>query len=168
MKNMYLKCAWVLMFILICSLGIASAGVSGQDSDKDTEDTPIEKLIKEYADVKGSRDFIASGSEMILARSLIRRTNLAPVASEVDVLEVLKMQNVAPDKLQEFEKDLKAALASYEYYGKADSKNGKVDVYLTRDKSGIVNELVIYNPQTQTLNSLKGSISPSTLESIKQ
>lgn len=153
---------------LLCSFAGLGAE-SGEQSDSDNGNnsyTPVENVIKKYADVKGSRDLIASGNQMTLARSLIRRTPLASVASEVDVLEVLKMQNAAEDKILDFEKDLKTALKSYEYYGQTDTKNGKVDIYLTRENKDTIDELVIYNPAIKSLNSLKGHISASQLLNI--
>ena len=162
------KYVWAFVLTLLCSSSIVSAQSADQKSLHDTDDTPIERLIIKYAAIKGSRDFIASGNQIILARSLIKRTNLAPIAAEVNVLEVLKMQNAEPNEIQAFEKDLKSALTTYKYYGKADSKNGKVDVYFTQNSKGNIDELVIYNPENQTLNSLKGDISPALVQSVNQ
>lgn len=145
----------VLAVALCCTVGTASA------------QTPVEKVIREYADVKGARDFIASGGEMVLARSLIRRTPLAAIASEVDVLEVLKMQNASSEDIGRFEASLAAALASYRHYGKAETKNGQVDVYISSSDADTVSELVIYNPAIYSLNSLKGSLSASRLLEIR-
>lgn len=163
MKNNNILTALVIM--LSCSFMVT---LNAQNISKNgaSSRTPVEKVINKYADIKGARDLIASGSQMTLARSLIKRTPLASVASEVDVLEVLKMQNAAEDKIQDFEKDLKAALKSYEYYGKTDTKNGKVDIYLTRENKDTIDELVIYNPAIKSLNSLKGHISASQLLNI--
>lgn len=125
--------------------------------------TPVEDVITKYSNVKGSRDFIASGPAMTLARSLIRRTPLACIAPEVEVLEVLKMQNASEEDIRNFEKDLMTALESYEYYGKSDAPNGIVDVYIDKATDGIVGELVIYNPVIYSVNSLRGDLSADKL-----
>lgn len=144
----------IIILICFCAAGAAFA------------QTPVEKVITKYAGTKGSKDFIASGGEMILARSLIRKTPLAAIAPDVDVLEVLKMQNAPDDILNDFEKDLKAALASYDYYGKTQGKNGLVNIYITRSGKDIIDELVIYNPEIHSVNSLKGTISATKLQKL--
>ena len=64
---------------------------------------------------------------------------------------------------EEFQKELNAALNSYQYYGKHDSKNGKVDVYVEVPENGYVRELVVYNPAIYTLNSLHGRFTVKSL-----
>lgn len=130
--------------------------------------TPVEKLIESYSDVKGARDFIASGRKMVIARSLIKKTDLAAIASDVDVLEVLKMQNASSDAIGRFEDDLKTALAGYEFYGTEESQNGKVEIYLRNGDEGSIEELVIYNPLTHSLNSLKGKFTVQELLNLKK
>lgn len=127
--------------------------------------TPVEDLILKYEDVRGARSFIATGAKMLIARSLILRTPVAPIADDVQELAVLKMQNVSQTRKNAFSKDLAVALKSYEYYGKADSSNGMVDVYVIPPSGGIVTELVIYNPEIYSLNSLKGRF---TVEDLLQ
>lgn len=131
--------------------------------------TPVEKVITEYSKVRGSRDFIASGGgEMILARSLIRKTPLAAIAPDVDVLEVLKMQNASKQDIGNFVRDLKSALASYDYYGQAQGTNGIVNIYITRSGQDTISELVIYNPEIYSVNSLKGTMSLEKLMQISK
>lgn len=130
--------------------------------------TPVESLIDRYSEVKGARDFIASGGKMNVARSLIRNTQLASIAPDVDVLEVLRMQNASPADIKRFETDLKSALKGYEFYGKDDSPNGTVEIYLMNGSNGTIEELVIYNPEKQALNSLKGRFTKQELMSIKE
>lgn len=139
---------------ILCTLIVAGATYA---------QTPVENVISKYSNVKGSRDFIASGPGMTLARSLIRRTPLACIAPEVEVLEVLKMQNASEDDIRHFEEDLMAALKSYEYFGKADAPKGIVDVYIDKSSDGIVGELVIYNPVIYSVNSLRGDLSAEKL-----
>lgn len=128
--------------------------------------TPVEKVISKYADVRGAKDLIASGGKMILARSLIRKTPLAAIAPDVDVLEVLKMQNAPTAAIKDFEKDFNAALKSYEYYGRTQGNNGLVDIYITMSDDDIIDELVIYNPEIYSVNSLKGSMRKTQLLEI--
>lgn len=128
--------------------------------------TPVEGVISHYEDVKGARNFIASGGKMVIARSLLRNTEVAPIASEVEKLAVLKMQNAAPSVKGEFVSELDAALKKYEYYGHQETKNGEVDIYVLPSGSDTVSELVIYNPAIYSLNSLYGNFSVQSLLSL--
>ena len=125
--------------------------------------TPVETVISHYEDVKGARNFIATGGKMTIARSLLRKTEVAPIASEVEKLAVLKMQNATPSVRGEFVDELDAALKKYEYYGHQATKNGEVDIYVLLSGSETVSELVIYNPVIYSLNSLYGNFSVQTL-----
>ena len=125
--------------------------------------TPVETVISHYEDVKGARNFIATGGKMTIARSLLRKTEVAPIASEVEKLAVLKMQNAAPSVRGEFVGELDAALKKYEYYGHQATKNGEVDIYVLPSGEDTVSELVIYNPVIYSLNSLYGNFSVQTL-----
>ena len=145
---------------------LLAAGVFTQEAM--AQKTPVEKLIERYSEVKGARDFIASGGKMVIARSLIKKTELASIAPDVDVLEVLRMQNASSSDIVRFEKDLKSALAGYEFYGTEESPNGTVDVYIMKGDGGMVDELVIYNPRIHSLNSLKGSFTTQELLDIRK
>lgn len=125
--------------------------------------TPVETVILHYEDVRGARDFIATGGKMAIARSLLRNTEVAPIASEVEKLAVLKMANAAPSVRGEFVDELDEALKKYEYYGQQNTKNGVVDIYVLPSDSETVRELVIYNPSIFSLNSLYGTFSVQTL-----
>jgi hypothetical protein len=125
--------------------------------------SPVERLVVKYADVKGAKDLVAKGTKMDLARPLIRKTSLAPIADNVDELAVLRLQNASEQDKARFQKELNAALKSYQYYGKHDSKNGKVDVYVEVPENGYVRELVVYNPAIYTLNSLHGRFTVKSL-----
>jgi hypothetical protein len=102
---------------------------------------------------------------MILARRLLKSTQVAPVAQDVDELYILKMQTASQSAQEKFARDLSLALKSYEYYGKQPSKNGEVNVYIHRMAPGSSNidELVIYNPEIYSLNSLIGQFTASQL-----
>ena len=125
--------------------------------------TPVEKVILDYEGAGGARSFIAQGVRMALARQLMKATQVAPVASDVDKLYVLKMEGAESDVRSEFVHNLYGALAEYRYYGQCPSKNGEVDVYYMPAGEGFVKELVIYNPAIYSLNSLYGDF---TLEQL--
>ena len=118
--------------------------------------TPVEKTILNYENVSGARSFIAQGLSMALARQLMKATQVAPVASDVDALYVLKMDGASSEERSKFVHDFSHALDVYTYYGKCPSKNGEVDVYYLPSDKDTVKELVIYNPVTYSLNSLYG------------
>ena len=118
--------------------------------------TPVEKVIIKYEDVSGARNFIAQGLRMTLARKLLKSTPVAPIASEVDELAVLKMEGTSQKVRLDFVADLDHALKSYDYYGKQQTKNGEVDIYILRCGPDSAEELVIYNSGIFSLNSLHG------------
>lgn len=128
--------------------------------------SPVDELIVRYAEVKGARDFVARGSRMSLVRGLLRNYPLAPVADQVEDLYVLKMEKASDQDKADFLAGLQSALKSYEYYGKFNGKNGLVDVYVFRSGPETVSELVIYNPEIYSLNSLGGHFSVSSLLSL--
>lgn len=148
-----------IVVILAVMLG-AAAGLSAQ--------TAVEKVIIKYEDTSGARYFIAQGARMVLARRLLQSTQVAPIAKDVEELYILKMQDASQSARTMFENDLKAALRSYEYYGKQPSRNGEVDVYIHRGSTGTVDELVIFNPAIDSLNSLSGSFTDSQLLALKK
>ncbi len=125
--------------------------------------TPVENVIIKYEDVSGARNFVAQGVRMILARKFIQATPVAPIASDVDALYVLKMQDTPHSTRVMFVHDLDDALKAYEYYGRHPSKNGEVDVYVHHTGPDAVDELVIYNPAIYSLNSLYGNFTVQEL-----
>ena len=156
----------IIMLLIVCVAAyIVDEGAMAQEASDAT--TPIEKLIVRYSDVKGARDFIAVGGKMAVARSLIRATPMAAIAADVDELAVLKMGNVPEGERKQFESDLHETLKGYRYHGQERSKNGLVDVYLLMADDDEVEEVVIYNPEIFSLNSLKGLFSVKSLLSIE-
>ena len=125
--------------------------------------TPVEKIIIKYEDIKGARDLVLSGAKLSLARGLIRQTQVGSLADDVDKLAVLKMGNASQQDKTRFYDDLVVALKSYQYCGKHPSKNGPVDVYISAPSGEIVKELVIYNPAIYSLNSLYGTFTIDSL-----
>ena len=129
--------------------------------------TPVERLISKYEDVQGAKEMDAQGAKMPIARIMIRQTPVAPIASDVDQVSVLKMGGASRQYQNLFLKDLDETLKSYDFIGKHNSKNGMVDVYILKSGSQTVRELVIYNPQLCVLNSLKGSFSLEELQKLE-
>lgn len=129
--------------------------------------TPVERLITKYEDVQGAREMDAQGAKMAIARIMIRQTPVAPIASDVDQVSVLKMGDVSRQYHSLFLKDLDQTLKSYDYIGRHNSKNGMVDVYILKSGPQTVRELVIYNPELCVLNSLKGSFSLEELQKLE-
>lgn len=128
--------------------------------------TPVEELIVRYGEVKGARSFVARGTTVIFARGLLRNYELAPIANKVEELYVLRMGGASRQEQDNFMSDLKETLKVYEYYGMFDGKEGLVDIYVTRCVPDTVSELVIYNPELWSLNSLEGNFSVSSLLSL--
>lgn len=128
--------------------------------------TPVEELILRYGEVSGARDFVAKGVTMTLVRGLLKNYDLAPIASEVDQLYVLRMGGASVQEQDSFMEELNDTLKAYEYYGKFDGKEGLVDIYVTRNTPETVTELVIFNPELWALNSLGGNFSVSSLLSL--
>lgn len=148
---MFRRYVMVMMTCMMTVAGLASA------------QTPVEKVIIKYEDTEGARYFLAQGVKMAFARKLIQTTQMAPIASEVDELAVLKMENAPQYTRVKFVADLNDALKSYEHYGRYETKNGDVDIYILRSGPDSVEELVIYNPEIFSLNSLHGSFTVSQL-----
>lgn len=144
-------------------VALFAAGVYAADAQ-----TPVEKVILKYENVSGAKEFVAQGGRMALARSLLKRTPVAPVASDVSELAVLKMENASRQSQLLFERDLKEALKDYEYRGRQDSKNGMVDIYVLYSGKDKVRELVIYNSAILSLNSLYGSFSVDSLLELEK
>ena len=131
--------------------------------------TPAEELIQKYEGADGARCFNARGLSMALARKLISNTPLAPIASDVTEVAVLKMAAVQPSVQKHFVADLDKVLdEGYKYYGIYPSKNGKVKVYVHYSGPETVDELVVYNPAIYSLNSLFGKFTAESLMKISQ
>jgi len=130
--------------------------------------TPVEEVIVKYSEVKGARNFIAKGGKLALARSLLDRTPVAPVSDDVEELAVLKMMNVSQESKESFLNDLTDALKSYDYYGRQETKNGTVDIYVLKKTEDTVEELVIYNAGIYSLNSLYGNFTAESLLKLRK
>ena len=127
--------------------------------------TPVERLISRYADVSGAKVTDAKGSTMSVARVILKRTPVAALAPDVDEVDILKMGGASKQYQMKFKEDLEETLKSYEFHGTHEGKNGMVDIYILPSGKDVVDELVIYNPEILTLNSLQGSF---TIEALKK
>ena len=128
--------------------------------------TPVEAVVLKYDNVSGAKSFVAQGLRMDLARRLLASTPVAPIASDVDELAILKMEGAPQGVQKRFVSDLEDALEKYEYYGRFPSKNGPVKVYVHYSSPGKVDELVIFNPEICSLNSLYGNFTTQSLQQI--
>lgn len=146
---------FISSIILLCCSALPSEG-----------QTPVESVIAKYKDIKGARNVAVSGGRMSLARSLLKSTPVAPIASDVKSLAVLKMDDVGEPDRSFFESELKTALEAYMYYGRQQVKKGIVDVYVMLSGQDKVSELVIYNPAIFSLNSLSGEFSVCDLMAL--
>ena len=133
------------------------------------EVTPAEKIMLEYEDSQGASYIEAKGMSMRIARVMIRKTPAAPVADKITEVSVLKLENADDSTKSDFHKNLEATLKQYTYVGKSNSANNDVvDVYISRPENDFVYEMVIFNYEKCTLNSLRGRIPVSLLMSMQK
>lgn len=145
-----------IVSVLVCV--VTSAQTSSQHGQ-----TPVQEVIFKYAGTQGARNYIADGLKLTLARKLMRSTPIAPIAPDVDELAILKMEDTPGNVRSRFVHDLGDALKKYDSYGTHPSKNGDVDIYILRTGPASVVELVIYNPEIYSLNSVHGTFTLSQL-----
>ena len=131
--------------------------------------TPAEKIMLEYEDSQGASFIEAKGMSMRIARVMIRKTPAAPVADKITEVSVLKLENADDSTKSDFHKNLEATLKQYTYVGKSNAANNDVvDVYISRPENDLVYEMVIFNYEKCTLNSLRGQIPVSLLMSMQK
>ena len=100
---------------------------------------------------------------------MIRKTPAAPVADKITEVSVLKLENADDSTKSDFHKNLEATLKQYTYVGKSNAANNDVvDVYISRPENDLVYEMVIFNYEKCTLNSLRGQIPVSLLMSMQK
>ena len=56
--------------------------------------TPAAELVEKYKDVKGTRNFVARGVLMKLARTMMKEYSIAPLAHKVEEVSVLRVDRV--------------------------------------------------------------------------
>ena len=118
--------------------------------------TPAQDLIQKYGEINGGRLVAVSGSKMVFARPVLKRYTIGPMADAVESVMVLNMKKTPAQDREVFMNDMKNTLKEYRYYGKSGSPDGLIDVYVHMKTEDCVDELVVFNPHSFTLNSLIG------------
>ena len=130
--------------------------------------TPAADLVEKYKDVKGARNLVAKGTLMNMARPMLKKYNVAPIAHKVEEMSVLRMDRTSPEVRQEFLEALNKVLGQYVYAGKSDTPNGVVDAYVHLVSPEIADELVVFNPELCAFYSLSGMFTRDELLSIQK
>lgn len=125
--------------------------------------TPAEELVARHAEVKGARSIEVRGAKMKFARPILKRFPIGPLADYVTEVTVLDVDRTSPESKERFLGDLALTLRQYRYSGKSDTPNGLVDVYVHLYSDSIVDELVIFNPESNVLNIIDGRFSVEDL-----
>jgi hypothetical protein len=146
------KIVLLVAFFLVTTLGFAT--------------TPAQDLIKKHSEIKGGRVLAASGSKMVFVRPALKRYTIGPMSDSVVEVMVLSMKKTPAQDREIFNEDMKKTLREYRYYGKSGSPDGLVDVYVHMKTEDCVDELVVFNPHTFTLNSLIGDFPVEKLLSL--
>ena len=128
--------------------------------------SPLQELMYKYEDVRGVRHIVAQGRVMNVVRPMLNKYPIAPLAPKVEEMSLIKMANVSPDIKRQFIKDLDVALLPYLSTGKSQMPNGLVDTYVHQCEDGIVDELVVFNPELMVLYVMKGKFTPEELQKI--
>ena len=129
-------------------------------------DTPAEVLIDKYQRVEGFKRVKAQGSTMAFARPVIKRYPIGPMADSVERVSVMRFNKAEADKNEAFMADFNKVMKQYQYYGKSETPDGLVDVYVHLESPDTVDELVIYNEHKETVNSLVGVFPVKSLLSL--
>lgn len=127
----------------------------------------LKSLVAEYSQVEGAKTITASGVKMAVMRKALKMTPVAPIASEVESVEILKMKNASDQDRSRFESVLNRVLAQYTDCGQHSSPNGPVEVYVLMKNPKLAKELVIYNREIFSLNILYGDFSVESLQELQ-
>ena len=147
---------------LVASLALCLA-VSAQTSSQ----TPVQALITSYDSVKGIKVFEAKGATMAIARSYIRKSPMGPLADNVHVVTLMLMDKASDQTKGKFLPALRQTLTSYQFYGRKAGMDGRiVEVYGSKIKNGVVDELVIFNSDLYSLFSLRGPYPVDALQAL--
>jgi hypothetical protein len=131
--------------------------------------TPAEDLMLSAAESKGVQVIEGKGFLMKFARSAIRKTPLKPLADQVTEVTVCKMEKAPEDFITGFVGELREILKAYQFYGIKPGEEGRLaEVYGNYPENGIVTELVVFNPELNSLFSLRGRYTVEELISIDQ
>lgn len=124
--------------------------------------------MSSYDGKKGVTVLVAKGASMSIARRHIKKSPLKPLAGNVQEVTIMIMKKASKELKAEFMPVFRKTVKSYPFYAKETGLDGNlVEVYGNAAKDGVVTELVIYNPVTCTLFSLRGSYPISELEKLK-
>lgn len=140
--------------ILFVMLNVSIAAFAG---------SPAKEFVSRYEGIKGSRMIQVSGAKMALARPVLKKFPIGPMADSVDEVVVLRVDKASDKVKADFLDDMKNSLIKYVYYGKSETQKGLVDVYVHPKSEELVDELVIYNPEIWVLNILSGDFPVSDL-----
>lgn len=127
--------------------------------------TPAEKFLESFCEVKGAKKTEARGAMMIFARPVLKKFPIAPMANDVEEVTVLNLGKASELDKERFVSEMTKMLEDngYIYNGKFDSPNGPVDVYAHLKTDTLVDELVVFNPDLYALNILLGNFSVEKL-----
>ena len=129
--------------------------------------TPVEDLMNTTADIKGAQLIEGKGFVMKFARAAIRKTPMKPLAEQVTEVTVCKIDKASPDFINDFVTELRDVLKGYQFYGvKPGEEGAPVEVYGNYPDKNIVREIVVYNPESHTLFSLRGEYTVEQLLSL--
>ena len=128
--------------------------------------TPIQELMHSYQDARGSRHIVAQGSVMNMVRPMLKRYPIAPLAPKVEEMALIKMSKADKAVRQQFALDLTRAVESYVSTGKSQMPDGLVDTYVHLLEDGLIDELVVFNPESMILYAMKGIFTPEELQKI--
>lgn len=124
-------------------------------------------FIDTYKDCKGARAISVKGAKLALARPFLSKRAIAPVMDHISAITLLKMQDASDEDREHFMNDMSSALEPYLYYGKWNSVDGTVDVYVMPQGSDVVKELVVFNPVICTIYSICGDFTVENLLDLK-
>ena len=118
--------------------------------------TPVQDLLKKHSEIKAGRFIEASGSKMVFVRPVLKRYTIGPMSDCVESVMLLSLKKTPESDRKAFMAEMNTTLAKYRYYGKSGSPDGLIDVYVHMKTEDCVDELVVFNPHSFTLNSLIG------------
>jgi hypothetical protein len=129
--------------------------------------TPVQTFMSSFDDVRGVKVFEAKGAVITFARAHIRKSPLEPLADNVQEVTLMMMKKASDQTIGEFLPALRQTLATYQFYGRKTGMDGRiVEVYGSKIKNGVVDELVIFNSDLNSLFSLRGSFPVADLQAL--
>lgn len=163
-KSVEEKNGFVKSVLIVVVFSLFSANMSELYAQPQIE---LKNLVVEYSQVEGAKTITASGVKMAVMRKALKMTPVAPIASQVESVEILKMKNASAQERSKFESVLNRVLAQYTDCGQHSSPNGPVEVYVLMKDAETAQELVIYNREIFSLNILYGDFSVESLQGLQ-